>query len=83
MSDAATHDGGRYRRHEITLADGGRLVLSADGSIVQVDQHGVTTHAWTTDDPDWPDQAIRFGLHPQAPTVPPPSRREQTKPPRW
>jgi hypothetical protein len=27
------------------------------------------------DDPEWPDQALRFGLHPQAPTVTPPARR--------
>jgi hypothetical protein len=41
------------------------------------------THSWLPDDPEWPDQAIRFGLHPQAPTVTPPGRRGRgTKPPR-
>ena len=75
--------GRRYRRHELELADGGRLVLSVDGTIDRLDAHGSTTHSWTPDDPAWPDQAIRFGLHHQAPTVTPPGRRVQgTKPPR-
>ena len=83
---ARTHAprGRRFKRHEIELADGGRLVLGVDGSIDHVDDHGTTTHSWTPDDPEWPDQAIRFGLHPQAPTVTPQGRRVQgTKPPRW
>jgi hypothetical protein len=74
----------RFKRHELELADGGRLVLDIDGSIEHVDEHGYPTHSWAPDDPDWPNQAIRFGLHPQAPTVTPPGRRVQgTKPPRW
>ena len=74
----------RFKRHELELADGGRLVLSVDGSIDHVDDHGATTNSWTLDDPDWPDMAIRFGLHSQAPTVRPQGRRVRgTKPPRW
>ena len=75
--------GRRYRRHELDLADGGRLILGADGRIERLDAHGSTTHSWMPADPEWPDQAIRFGLHPQAPTVTPQGRRVQgTRPPR-
>jgi hypothetical protein len=82
-SRTATPHGRRFRRHELELADGGRLVLGVDGSIDRMDALGSKTHSWTTDDPEWPDQAIRFGLHPQAPTVTPQGRRVQgPKPPR-
>ena len=75
--------GRRFKPHELELADGSRLVLGVDGSIERVDDHGSTTHSWTPDDPGWPDQAIRFGLHPRAPTVTPHGRRVQdTRPPR-
>ncbi len=75
--------GRRFKPHGLDLADGGRLVLSADGSIDHIDDHGSRTHRWMPDDPEWPDQAIRFGLHAQAPTVTPPGRHVQgTKPPR-
>ena len=76
--------GRRFKRHELGLADGGRLVLGIDGSIDHVGEHGSVTHSWTPDDPEWPDQAIRFGLYPQARTVTPPGRHVRgTKPPRW
>jgi hypothetical protein len=67
--------GRRYRRHVIELADGGSLVLGVDGSIVRTDAEGATTHTWAPDDPAWADQAIRFGLRPQVPTVTPQGRR--------
>lgn len=74
---------GRFRRHEIELADGGKLVLHGDGSIDHVDDGGATARSWAPDDPEWPDLAIRFGLHPQAPTITPQGRRVQgTRPPR-
>jgi hypothetical protein len=83
-SRTATPRGRRFRRHELELADGGRLVLGVDGTIDRVDALGSTTHSWTPDDPEWPDQAIRFGLHPEAPTVAPQGRSVQrTKLPRW
>ena len=41
----------RFKRHELGLADGGRLVLGIDGSIDHVDDHGSVTHSWTPDDP--------------------------------
>lgn len=75
--------GRRYKRHELELADGGRLILGVDGTIVRLDGDGSTTQSWVPDDPEWPDQAIRFGVHPQAPTVTPQGRRVQgTRPPR-
>ncbi len=76
--------GRRYRRRQLELADGGRLVLGVDGTIDHVDDHGSTMRSWAPDDPEWADQAIRFGLHPEAPTITPQGRRVQgTKPPRW
>lgn len=75
--------GRRFKPHEIELADGSRLVLSKDGSIDHIDDHGSRVHRWKPDDPEWPDQAIRFGLHPQAPTSTPQGRYiQETKPPR-
>lgn len=74
---------GRFKRHELDLGDGSRLILGVDGTIDHVDDHGSTVHSWTADDAEWADHAIRFGLHPQAPTVTPQGRRVQpTKPPR-
>lgn len=66
----------RYRRHELRLADGGTLVLGTDGRIERLDADGTAVHAWRPDDPGWPDQAIRFGLRPQAQTVKPRGRRD-------
>ena len=74
--------GRRYRPHAIDLADGSRLVLGKDGSIDRIDDHGSEVHRWKPDDPEWADQAIRFGLHPQASTITPQGRDVQgTKPP--
>ncbi len=67
----------RYRHHVIDLADGGKLVLSADGSIERSDAAGTSTNVWATEDPGWPDQALRFGIRPQATTVAPRVRRDQ------
>ena len=65
----------RYRRHELALPDGGRLRLGADGTIARLDADGATTQSWLPSDPAWPNQAIRFGLRPQPPTVSPHSQR--------
>jgi len=73
----------RLKRRELELADGGRLVLDVDGAIRRLDDHGDTIRTWTPDDPDWPNEAIRFGLHFQAPTVAPHGRVPAVKPPRW
>lgn len=80
-SPAPAPRGRRYRRHELALADGGRLVLGGDGTIVHVGADGATTRSWAPDDPEWPDQALRFGLRPQVPTVAPTGRVQATKPP--
>ena len=65
----------RYRRHELALHDGGRLRLGADGVIERHDAQGSTTRSWSPGDPEWADQAIRFGLQAQPRTVPPHSQR--------
>lgn len=78
------HRARRYRRRELPLADGGRLVLRADGAIEHLGAAGAATQTWTPDDPAWADQAIRFGLRPQAPTVRPDGRRGRgPNPPAW
>lgn len=74
----------RYRHHELGLAEGDKLVLKTDGSIEHIDEAGATARTWTPDDPEWPDQALRFGLRPEVPTVAPPGRNTpETKPKRW
>jgi hypothetical protein len=72
----------RYRRRAVELADGGRLVLGPDGTITHVAADGATTGSWAPDDPQWPDQALRFGLRPQIPTVTPTGRVQPNRPPR-
>jgi hypothetical protein len=74
--------GRRFKPRELDVADGGRLVLDVDGSIDHIDGHGTTKHSWKLDDPEWPDQAIRFGLFPQARTATPHGQVQGTKPPR-
>jgi hypothetical protein len=64
----------KYKRHEISLADGGTLVLEVDGSILRLDAAGVATTTWQPDDPDWARHALRFGVRPQNATVPPHGR---------
>jgi hypothetical protein len=65
----------RFKRRELTLADGGSLVLTAGGSIDHVADDGTTSHYWAPDDADWPRQAIRFGVRPQGATVTPQGRQ--------
>jgi hypothetical protein len=75
--------GRKFKRRELQLADGGRLVLNVDGSIAQLDGDGTPAHAWVPADPDWASHAIRFGLYPQDATVPPTGRYvEGMRPPR-
>jgi hypothetical protein len=75
---ASRPDGGhghRYRRREIELTEGGKLILDSDGSIREVDADGVEKGAWSPGEPEWAGHAIRFGLRPQSQTVAPNSRR--------
>ncbi len=75
--------GRRFKPHALELTDGGRLVLGADGSIEHIDAQGATMQRLMPEDPGWPDEAIRFGLHPQPPTIKPHGRSVQgSKPPR-
>jgi hypothetical protein len=64
----------RYRRREVALAGGARLVLAADGTLTRFDAEGTPEHSWTPDDPEWPRLAIRFGLRSQSRTVTPAGR---------
>jgi hypothetical protein len=75
--------GRRFKRRELKLADGGTLVLDADGSIAHLDGDGKPTGSWAPVDPEWAGHAIRFGLYPQDATVPPTGRYiEGMRPPR-
>ena len=67
--------GRRFKRREIELAEGGKLVLHTDGSISQADGQGAVVRTWGAEDPDWPRHAIRFGLVPQPDTETPPDTR--------
>jgi hypothetical protein len=67
----------RFRRREVKLAEGGKLVLKPDGSIEQIDAEGKATGIWLRDNPDWARHAIRFGLQPQSETVVPPGLRQR------
>ncbi len=68
---------GRYRRRELALADGARLVLTSEGTIARVSGAGTRERAWAVDDPEWPRLAHRFGIHRGSPTVAPTGRPVQ------
>ena len=75
--------GRRFKRRQLTLPDGGALVLNADRSISVLDAAGTATGTFAPDDPEWASHAIRFGLFPQDATVPPTGRFvEEMRPPR-
>jgi hypothetical protein len=74
----------RFKRREVGLAGGGKLVLATTGSIDRIDDDGKTAQTWAVDDPEWPRWAIHFGLHDQDVTIAPTGRRVAgQKPPRW
>ena len=74
----------RFRRRELELPDGSRLVLNGSGSIDQVAADGEVKQSWAREDPDWARHAIRFGLQPQESTIPPHGRYVRgSRPPRW
>jgi hypothetical protein len=73
--------GHAFRRRELALPDGGKLILHPDGAISEVDGAGATVAGWATGDAEWARHAIRFGVLPQAPTIAPPdSRTADSKP---
>jgi hypothetical protein len=75
--------GRRFKRRELQLAEGGKLVLDADGSIARLDADGKPIQEWAPTDPEWASHAIRFGLFPQDATVPPTGRYvDDMRPPR-
>ncbi len=67
--------GRRFRKRELELEEGGKLVLHTDGSIRQIGDQGETKQTWAPDDPEWARHAIRFGLLPQPSTTVPPDAR--------
>ncbi len=71
-----------FRRRQVELGDGGKLVLNVNGSITQLDAAGAVTAEWSVDDEAWPRHALRFGLHPQPATIVPEGRREAEPRPR-
>ena len=82
-SPSTAAHGRRFKHRELDLADGGKLVLKADGSISQVDASGAPTQTWDPADPNWASHAIRFGLFPQDATVAPTGRFiDDRRPPR-
>jgi len=73
----------RYRRREIALPGGEKLVMFVDGTLTRLGADGNREHTWAPGDPEWSRLAIRFGLRVQSETVTPPGRFvEGTKPPR-
>jgi hypothetical protein len=75
MDAKTTTSARRYRRHVLALPSGGKLKLGVDGTIERLEADGSTVRSWRPSDPDWPDQAIRFGLRPESRTVAPGSQR--------
>jgi hypothetical protein len=83
QSPGPVSHGRRFKRRELDLGEGAKLVLGVDGSISQVDAAGASTHTWVPADPEWASHAIRFGLFPQDATVAPSGRFiEGMRPPR-
>jgi hypothetical protein len=68
---SSTHNRSPFRRRELRQADGTRLVLRTDGTIVALDAAGAVARTWPEGDPEWADQAIRFGVRPRPETVKP------------
>ncbi len=66
---------GQFRHREVALADGGRLVLHANGSITKLDASGEAMAEWSVEDPAWPQMALRLGLQPRPKTIVPEGRR--------
>jgi hypothetical protein len=80
--DAANSPGRRYKRRVLDHTDGSRFVLNVDGSIDHVPGDGSAARTWSPNDPQWAQQALRFGLQPQAPTLTPSGRHIENLEPR-
>ena len=71
-----------YRPRRLDLPDGELLALRGDGMIEHRDATGTVLHAWTPQDPEWPQRALRFGIHAVPRTIKPSGRDAfDTKPP--
>lgn len=71
---APSRQGRRFKRRELMLGDGDRLVLDGTGLITWIVRDGTTKQTWAPDDPEWPSHAIRFGLQPPVATPNPHGR---------
>ena len=72
----------RYRPRRLQLPDGELLVLRGDGVIEHRDAAGAVAQSWSPEDPEWPQRALRFGIHAAPRTVKPSGRDAfDTKPP--
>lgn len=65
----------KYRPRTFTLASGETLALRSDGSIDHRTVDGTLLRTLTSTDPEWADQAIRFGIK-ATPATPRPDNRE-------
>ena len=71
-----------YRPRRLELTDGEVMVLRGDGVIEHRDAAGAVAHSWSPEDPEWPQRALRFGIHTAPRTVKPSGRDAfDTKPP--
>lgn len=64
----------RYRPRRLELTDGELLVLRGDGVIEHRDAAGAVAQRWSPEDPEWPQRALRFGIHAAPRTVKPSGR---------
>jgi hypothetical protein len=60
-----------YKRRELATADGGRLVLHADGTIDLLAADRTVARTWKPDEDDWGAHAFRFGIRVQQRTIAP------------
>ena len=60
-----------YKRPELAIPDGGRLVLRTDGTIELLAADGTVTQSWGPEEAEWGTYAFRFGIRLQARTMAP------------
>ena len=63
-----------FRRRELVLDDGGRLVLRNDGAIERFGPDGGPDGVWVMNADGWAALAFRFGIRTQDPTAQPDGR---------
>lgn len=63
-----------FRRRELLLDDGARLVLRNDGTIERIGADGASDGSWAIGADGWSALAFRFGIRTQDPTAQPDGR---------